>query len=89
MASVRPACFAQAIGAGTKQGCADGHGTGREAAAQQIEAAKGVPGVLGMIYGPWAHDAAPGDPDLGNGDYTALESYAMTARQMWPKQRQR
>jgi hypothetical protein len=61
-----------------------GHGTGAEAATAQLEAAAGVPGVLGMIYGPWAHDAAPGDPDLGDGDFTQLESYAETTRKLWP-----
>lgn len=61
-----------------------GHGTGAEAAAAQLEAAHGVPGVLGMIYGPWAHDSAPGDPQLGGGDYTQLESYATTSRKLWP-----
>ena len=38
-----------------------------------------------MICGPWAHAAAPGDPDLGNGDYTALESYAATSKKLWPE----
>lgn len=61
-----------------------GHGTGAKAAAAQLEAARGVPGVLGMIYGPWAHDAAPGDAELGGGDYTQLESYAATSRKLWP-----
>ena len=37
-----------------------------------------------MIYGPWAHDMAPGDPQLGDGDYTQLESYAATSRKLWP-----
>ena len=62
-----------------------GIGTGEQAAAAQIAAADGVPGVIGVIYGPWAHAAAPGDPDLGNGDYTALESYAATSKKLWPE----
>ena len=62
-----------------------GTGFGAEAARAQIQAAKGTPGILGMIYGPWAHNASlPGDPYLGGGDYSQLEEYASEAIKLWP-----
>jgi hypothetical protein len=50
----------------------------------ELANAKGVRGLLGMIYGSWASGPVPGDPRLGNGDYSQLEEYAAAARKYWP-----
>ena len=60
-----------------------GSGDGNQSAATEIENARGVQGLLGMIYGPWAH-TVPGDPRLGGGDYTQLERYAAASKAQWP-----
>ena len=67
-----------------------GSGNGTWSAATELANAKGVRGLLGMIYGSWAAgsgpDAPSGDPQLGNGDYSQLEAYAAAARAHWPGQ---
>jgi hypothetical protein len=50
----------------------------------ELANAKGVRGLLGMIYGSWASGPVPGDPLLGGGDYSQLEAYAAAARKYWP-----
>lgn len=59
-----------------------GTGNGTASATEEIAGAKGVRGLLGMIYGSWAHNVA-GDPRLGGGDYSELETYAAAARKHW------
>lgn len=60
-----------------------GSGNGTESAAAEIRNARGVQGLLCMIYGAWAH-SAPGDPRIGGGDYSQLESYAAASKAKWP-----
>jgi hypothetical protein len=51
-----------------------GSGNGTASATAELAAATGVDGLLGMIYGSWASGPVPGDPYLGGGDYSELET---------------
>mmetsp|Transcript_1745 Transcript_1745/g.4435 ORF Transcript_1745/g.4435 Transcript_1745/m.4435 type:complete len:148 (-) Transcript_1745:1313-1756(-) len=62
-----------------------GSGNGTKSAMNELAAARGVSGLLGMMYGSWASGPVPGDPDLGGGDYSQLEQYAEAARRYWPR----
>lgn len=61
-----------------------GSGNGTQSAIDELTAARGVSGLLGMIYGSWASGPVPGDQYLGGGDYSQLEEYAAAARRYWP-----
>lgn len=48
-------------------------GNGAQSAQDEVAAAKGIPGVLGLMYTTW------------NDDYSQLQSFAQAAKLAWPK----